>query len=385
MRARVYALTVLAVAAAVPLATAAINLLFDPQGVFGTGVFGDSKHANERYYRFALYQAAPDYYTGLVFGSSRARSLPLDEVSRRTGQAYASFAVSWGLIEDHLPVLEFILRTKAGTSRPIRDVLLLLDVDRLGEQPRTNQGIQTLMPPGLTGDNVRFWWTNLTTPQPKAWISIAKDVWRGSPDAWQRRPTAASVAALALQQAGAAPAAPDLANAPAPRPTSGRFAAISPPATTGPQPSAVERPSAAGAATDAESQVAPPPMAGPRERILARGGFAQQLGLLRRFVELCQQHGVQLRVATSPLSRARTAQFDPSDLVLARERIAQIVPIWDFTNVGDLSDRADLWGDPGHFKEEIGRMMVARMFEEEAVGAAEPWSQSRRPRTQRSR
>src|SRR5262249_21938828 len=152
-------LTIVAVTAVMSFAALTTNLVIDAEGVFDTGLFDLPKHHNERYLRFVAYKAAADSYDGLLFGSSRAGAIPIDDLSRKTGATIADFSVTWGLLDDHLPVLQYVLQEKAAKRRQLREVFLLLDIDRFGEQPRTDAGIQTLMPPDLgTESAAHFWW-----------------------------------------------------------------------------------------------------------------------------------------------------------------------------------------------------------------------------------
>ena len=69
-----------------------------------------------------------------------------------------------------------------------------------------------------------------------------------------------------------------------------------------------------------------------------------------------------LTVVTSPLNRLNARDYDPADLARVAERIARVVPLWDFGTPDWLSDRGDLWSDPSHFKPEVGEMMLRRVF-----------------------
>ena len=69
-----------------------------------------------------------------------------------------------------------------------------------------------------------------------------------------------------------------------------------------------------------------------------------------------------LTVVTSPLNRLNARDYDPAELARVAERIARVVPLWDFGMPDWLSDRGDLWSDPSHFKPEVGDMMLGRVF-----------------------
>src|SRR5262249_35745036 len=131
MHPRTYALLLSASAALLFLAVIATNVIIDPQGVFGTGLLPRSANANTRYLSVAEYQAAPEQYDGVVFGSSRA-TLPLRDLSKHMdGARFLTFAVSLGTLTDHLPMLEFVVRDKMRRGERLRAAFLLLDADGL--------------------------------------------------------------------------------------------------------------------------------------------------------------------------------------------------------------------------------------------------------------
>jgi hypothetical protein len=320
MKARTYALTLIAACAGVFLAVVGANLMIDPQGVFGTGLFGRALNANDRYARVVAYQAAPDRYDGLLFGSSRAFDLPLDELSRRmNGATFAKFAVVGGMPIDHVAALEYVLRDKAAKGRRLRAVFLLLDIDFMGNSPFTNSSNQFLMHPALSGENpARFWWKNLASIQFKAWRSAIVD---GSAGA---RSAARGVIGIAIGVAHAQTV-----------------------------PLAIE------------------PDAGERKRITDAAEFPRHLRSLERLVALCRAHGIELVVAASPLHPENARRFAPADFAHAVELVRRIVPLWDFTDLGGLSGRRDLWGDVSHFRPEVAHMMIRRIFGDPLPGA---WS-----------
>jgi hypothetical protein len=181
MTPRRYALRTIALLFGFFFSIVGVNLVIDPQGVFGTGLIPTTRDANSRYHTFAAYKQAAERYDGLAFGSSRAHSVPLDHLNRRThGVNFASFAVNSGQITDHLPVLEYVVRQKATKGEPLRAVFLLIDADNFGVRSWTNRTIQSMLPPELTGESAgRFWWKNLTAIQPGAWRDSLRQFKRG--------------------------------------------------------------------------------------------------------------------------------------------------------------------------------------------------------------
>ncbi len=345
MHPRTYALAAIAAGAGMFLALVATNLIIDPQAMFGTGVLPRTLNANERYVQFAAYQAAPGTYDGLLFGSSRAKIMPLDELSRRmNGVKFASFAVAGGMLSDHLPVLEFVLREKARLGQRLRAVLMLIDIDVFGTPPQTNQNIQMLLPPPLTGENpVRFWWRYLTAIQFRTWGSVIREARKKSRSAEAPK---AGVAAAATEAV---------------------------------------RPAIAHAKPPASDPVLPP-----RRGISDRGDFPRQIALLERFAALCRQHGTEFIVVITPLHPSKEHDFDLDDISQAIEPISRIAPVWDFTGSYRLLDRPDLWRtdlmahDTSHFGMEVALMMVRRIFGDAMPDAWKHFGELRSARGQAS-
>jgi hypothetical protein len=314
VRPRTYALTFIGLAAGLFVGVVSANLVIDTQGVFGTGLLGQPLNANTRYQRFVDYQANASRYEGLLFGSSRALDLPLGELERAKGIAFASFAVQFGLIADDMPVLQYVLRDKAANGQRLRAVFLLLDPDLFGAEPRTNRFLQTMLAPAVTGEApLRFWWRYLT--------AIQVGTWRGE-----------IARALASAQAG-----------------------------LGSQSAAASARDGGWDATEIFTGAAH------WERITARPDYARQLQLLRQFVELCRRSEVELLVAMSPLSRAEAAKYDPAELDKVSDDVRRIVPVWDFTGSQWLAEHPELWSDSRHFNAEVGRFILARVLGDAAV------------------
>jgi hypothetical protein len=326
MKPRAYALTLLGASGALFLCLAATNVIVDPQGVFGTKLFPLSLNVNYHQQSVRNYQASPREYEGVLLGSSRAATLPLDDLSHRLGGVrLAPFNVAGGMLPDQLPAVEFVLRDKMRSGGRLRAVFLLIDIDAFGTRPWTNLTIETLLPPALSDENpVGFWWKNLTTFQASKWL-------------------------IAIRQAHA-----DFRSA---NPSSGTTQGVDL------LVSAADAASTAVLERQARKQTMLPGAAGGVEQITQRPHFAEQLHQLERLARLCRQNGTKLLVATSPLHRTVESHLDPDDLAHAITRISRIVPIWDFTRAPWLSDDSARWlRDTSHFDGVTARMLVARMF-----------------------
>jgi hypothetical protein len=318
MKPRTYAIGAIGIPTVFVLLVVALNLVIDPEEVFGTGLLGQSQNINTRYTNVVAYRRDADKVEGLLFGSSRVRNFPIEELSRRTGGlTYASFSFQSGQMNDYLPVLEYILKDKLARKQQIKAVFLLLDIDKLGMFPLTNQAIHYYLAPEVTGENRwRFWMRYLTAVQFKTWSFEIRRFRR-------ERQVAAVIA-------NAPPAAPN--DVPQ---------SVGVPKGTPPPAPKDDRP--LGVA-------------------LSRNMQADQLVRLGRFAELCRQHGVQLTVATSPLHRANSSGLNRAELDATVVRLRAIVPVWDFSDPNWVPDRPELWEDELHFVPEVSVMMLKEIF-----------------------
>lgn len=321
MHPRTFACALLAGAFALIGATMAINFALDPQYVFGTPLTSDDENANYRYHRLRQYQAQRDRVDGLLFASSRGKAFDAALVAQKMrASAVAKFDVTAGMITDHLPALEYVLRDKAQRGEKVRAVILLIDVDSFGKPPSTNVNIDSFLPPELSGEHpARFWWRYLTVFQLRMWRGIIAHRTRGG----ERAAIDPQFDMRRLAMAG-----------------------FGPPALIAPTPRVVP------AANDA-----------PQARLLVatRPNLAAHLAMMARFVALCRANGVDLTVATTPMRLDAASLHDPADLRDVVERLSQIVPVWDFAAPHWLAADIAYWDDRSHFKPIVGEMMLQRI------------------------
>lgn len=322
---RTFAWALLAGAFVLPGATMAINFALDPQYVFGTPLTGDDENANYRYHRLRQYQAQRDRVDGFLFASSRGKAFDAGLVAQKIGaNTVAKFDVTAGMITDHLPALEYVLRDKAERGEKLRTVLLLIDVDSFGKPPSTNVNIDSFLPPELSGEHpARFWWRYLTVFQFR--------MWRGIIAHRMRRGDQAAIE-------------------PWPSWLYGRHVAL---AGFGPRPSINPPPRVWQAADEV-----------PWSKLLVatRPNLAAHLGIVARFAALCRANGIQLTVATTPMRADAASLYDLADLRDVVERLSQIVPVWDFAAPHWLAADIAYWDDRSHFKPIVGEMMLNRMY-----------------------
>jgi hypothetical protein len=324
LRARGYAVAAMVAAALWLAATMAANILIDPQGVFGLGPPRGHVDENVRYQRFRDYQAQADQDDAVLFASSRGIGFDRDLLAKLLGvRAVANFSVPLGLMTDHLPVLQYLLRDKAARGQHLAAVFLVIDPDFFGLPSWTNSNIDAFLPPQVSGDSrLHFWWRYLTVFQYGNWrLGLPSTLESYLPT---RRVTRSeprlAVAAMpvSLNLAFAQPLSPTV--------------------------------SLEGA-----------------DAIQIRSDLAHQLALLAQFVALCKANDVRLTIVLSPLNRqsewAGDAQTPDNERTAAQ--IANVVPVWDFDRPEWLSARQDLWlhsGDRSHYTVAVGTMMLHRIF-----------------------
>jgi hypothetical protein len=321
-RARRYVIATIALATLWLAATMAANILIDPQNVFGTDLVRTHLNANARYQALRDYNADPDRYDAVQLASSRGNPFDRTLLAEQLGVgAVANFSVPFGLLTDHLPVLQFLLRDKAARGRHLKAVFLVLDADFFGKQPWTNVDIDSFQPPPISGESpLRFWWRYLTAFQLKHWMSDLR-AQAAAKSAAGRGP---SVSGASMTAAGLFPVPP------------GSVAAGL-------------RPLVATALEETS---------GPE----IRSDLAHQLALLARFVALCREHDVRLVIAFSPLNRQNVGDDQAPDNERIVDEVARVTPVWDFGRPAWLSDRADLWLDFSHYSTAVATMMTQRIF-----------------------
>jgi hypothetical protein len=314
MNAKNFSLGLMAIAFGVFGGVVAANVVIDPQAVLGTRLIGPVVDSNERYLRFSDYLAAPKGYDGIMFGSSRSSVLDPKVLSQEMGvSAFSRYWVGYGQVYDHLAVLEYAIRERNNLPQKLRAVFLLLDLDRLGLARVGNQRMSTSWHPVLTGESMtRFVWRHLVAVQRQAWSLNIRHAWKR----WRS----------AMQVGSPAVAAPDPASAK--------------------EPSRI--------------QVSAPS----RKTVIAdREDLAREMEALQRFIALCRANDIVLIVALPPLHPANAVHYDARELDGLAERIAEIVPVWDFHAPFELLTSSEYWIDTTHFIPLVGRMMLDRIFD----------------------
>jgi hypothetical protein len=335
--ARTFALSVIAGAGLLLGVTLCANVLTDPQSVFGIHLIAQSADPNWRYLLFKQYQRDPSPVDGIIFGSSRAAYIDGPAFGDRIGSPQVlRFAVPYGLITDHLPLLQYVLNDKRARGEQLKSVLLLLDLDLFGKTPWTNTNINAFLPPVVSGESaVRFWWRYLTAFQYRKWRDSVR---RHNRDAASMQSGSAERDELAQPSAVAA------------------FPII---AIGGDGASRSMQIAASGQLADEAIALS---HRSRKSWNAERPDLARQISYLAQFVEFCRSNNVALTVATSPMSRANLEGYPDGELEALTEKLNRLTPIWDFSSPKWLADNSNYWADFSHFSDAVGLLMLDRMF-----------------------
>jgi len=337
MSSRNFSLAMIAALASLFAGTIIANVSIDPQGVFG-GEAGYRENPNWRYLEFRRYRRDAGHIDGLILASSRGRAFDDGVFASWSGTRQGlSFSVPFGLVTDHLPFLQYVLRDKKERGERLKSVLLLLDIDLFGKTPWTNTNIDAFLPPELSGESpVRFWWRYLTAYQYKNWRESLR---------------------LRYRTGGLHGGVDTVADSA--QPVSGGLQAAT---TRSPMPRSnlvtVSSEMPAGVAEDVFATV----HRSHQYWNSQRPDLKRQLSYLQQIVMLCRDNGIVLTVATSPMIRANMNGYSPGELEALTDEVAQLTPIWDFASPPWLADNPRYWVDFSHFSKAVGTMMLARMF-----------------------
>ena len=95
----------------------------------------------------------------------------------------------------------------------------------------------------------------------------------------------------------------------------------------------------------------------------AISGTLRSLAAIR---DLCGENGVELMVVTAPLYWQDAARYDWEEMSDFYIRMAQVVPYWNFT-LSSVSFDPRYFYDEAHFRNCVGDMALARIFDDDSV------------------
>jgi hypothetical protein len=325
MTSRGFSISLIAGATLLFLSTVAANIILDPEQVFGTGLFSHRVNINERALRLDQYRQQADSTDGLLFSSSRGNLLDPKLLAKGMGLShFFSASLSYGMITDYAPLLEYIVRDKANRAIKLKHVFLLLDVDFFGRQPWTNSNINSFLPPEISTESAaRYWWRYLTAFQYRLWRNVIRED-------GQHREAARAAAAN----------------------------------HNSPQASGQTQPAAVAAAPEPALPLAP--LVREDYRLgwnKVRPDLKHQMALLQRLVDLCRENQIQLTTVISPLKAWNLEANGPAEIDALTDRLSRITPLWDFNSPPEIAGDDSFWLDVSHFNAKVGTMMLTRVFD----------------------
>ena len=144
--------------------TAALSVLVDPLGAFGTGLFPPVVGA-DRDYKTTLYRQLSEPPHTVVIGSSRSKTLRPACITAITGEPAFNFGVNGAVAEDYLAIFRWLRR---DTHSALRTVLLGVDPEAFQESEAPHRPLEdSRMLRGLVPSSVRQ----------NRWTAVAQDLW----------------------------------------------------------------------------------------------------------------------------------------------------------------------------------------------------------------
>ncbi|CAM3858414.1 hypothetical protein [Arcobacter cloacae] len=95
------------------------------------------------------------------------------------------------------------------------------------------------------------------------------------------------------------------------------------------------------------------------------------LDYLKKMVELCEEHNVNLKVFTTAIHTSQLElleELNKMDIYYKwKEEVAKITPYWDFMYSNSITTNKDNFIDSSHIKQEFGYLYFARLFDDSSV------------------
>lgn len=87
---------------------------------------------------------------------------------------------------------------------------------------------------------------------------------------------------------------------------------------------------------------------------------------LKRIKEMCEEANVNLVIVTAPVYFENLNYFSKEDILEFYSKIAEVMPFWDFAS-SSISKEPRYFYDETHFRNAVGKMAIARMFNDTSV------------------
>ncbi len=88
---------------------------------------------------------------------------------------------------------------------------------------------------------------------------------------------------------------------------------------------------------------------------------------VRRIKEMCDEKGVSFRMIISPIFHTEMDIYDRGQLEEFLTGLSEITDYWDFSGYNSVSYEPRYFYDPYHFRNAVGDMALARIFDDESI------------------
>lgn len=90
------------------------------------------------------------------------------------------------------------------------------------------------------------------------------------------------------------------------------------------------------------------------------------LDSISRIKEMCEERGINFMVVQAPVYHEYYSQFDMEEIADFTRRLADVTPFWDFS-YSSVSFEPRYFYDATHFRNCVGRMALARIFDDDSI------------------
>jgi len=297
-------LILLAVISTVPLV--AYNVVVDPYMVLRKDYDHMFICPNERYVKTDYILKNPDKYDSYLFGSSRVSQIPVALIDKTTGDKFYNMTYIAGTVPDHLEIIKLFVKRNVT----IKNILIGLDYYSFSAMP-VESSVRDKMYPETLREKIDFYYTYLTLEPDSSMLKEVK--------------------------------------------FDGKEASYDLTSTGGYHFINKERLLKLHPEKHAEKFKQPFP-----EACVDRS--SETLAELGEIIRLCGQHDINVGFFINPDSLGMYLCENEAFLEKVRRQLSLLTDYWDFSGANPITENVANYIDPIHYREQVGRMMVERMY-----------------------
>ena len=300
-------------AAAIALLIAVFNVLVDPYGAFGDPVlnwWSYDETRNPKLAKMAYLEKHHDEYDSYIIGSSEASSYPIDQLNRYLDASFYNCFFYGTDLKDYEEECLYILEHYEA-----RYILLDLGADIAYSYDAENAGLTGTQYYAVSGtDPIKFYLPYLFADPVDAWKKL-QYYWHDD-DYVLQQPYRVFDEKGSLEEY-------------------------------------LDRPSYEGFRSYTSSSRSLPYLSEAMESV-------------RTIKTACQEHGAELIVICNPVYYEAEAYYSEEDMASFRNALASVTDYWDFTLTPASYDPRFFY-DLTHFRNCLGRMLLARVFRDDSI------------------